>query len=254
MPVVFVGHGSPMNALPESRWGQAWRTLGRELPRPRAYLVVSAHWYVAGTFVTGNQQPPTIHDFGGFPRELYQIRYPADGAPDLAREVAALLAGWQAAPREDWGLDHGTWSVLRHLRPEADVPVVQLAIDRRLPPGEHLAIGAALAPLRDDGVLVLASGNLVHNLAHAFRYLGQDADTPGWAARFDDDLVAALERRDHGFLAAALETPDGRLAHPSPDHYLPLLYAAGAAGDDEVAWPVVGFDASSLSMRCARWR
>lgn len=253
MPVLFVGHGSPMNAIEDNAWSRAFRAMARELPRPRAVLAVSAHWYVAGTFTTGNARPETIHDFGGFPEELYRVRYPAPGSPGLARRAVELVGAGRAAVRDDWGLDHGTWSVLLHAWPEADVPVVQLSIDGRLPPAGHLAIGRALAPLRDEGVLVLGSGNVTHNLRHAFASMRSgDARTPEWARAFDADVASALEAHDTRRLEHALDGEAGRMAHPSPDHYLPLLYVAGAARpEDAVRFPVTGFDLGSLSMRAA---
>lgn len=251
MPVLFVGHGNPMNAIEDNVWSRGFRYLGRALPRPRAILAVSAHWYVGGTLATASERPETIHDFGGFPDELYRIQYPAPGDPDLARRVIGLLGERRASLDAGWGLDHGTWSVLVHLRPAADVPVVQLSIDARLAPPEHLAIGRALAPLRDDGVLVLGSGNVVHNLRHAFgaRHRG-DTRTPEWAREFDLGIARALERHDADHLVRALASDAGRLSHPTPDHYLPLLYAAGAsAPEDPVRFPIEGFDMASLSMR-----
>jgi 4,5-DOPA dioxygenase extradiol len=251
MPVLFIGHGSPMNAIEDNPWSRAWRALGAELPRPRAILAVSAHWYVEGTFSTANRRPETIHDFGGFPEPLYKVQYPAPGEPALARRVTELLEARGAAVDASWGLDHGTWSVLVHLRPAADVPVVQLSIDARLDPAEHLAIGRALSPLRDEGVLLLGSGNLVHNLRHAFlARLEGEASTPAWAREFDESIARSLSAHDGRALAGAHLTETGRMAHPTPDHYLPLLYAAGASdAADEVRFPVEGFDWSSLSMR-----
>lgn len=251
MPVLFVGHGNPMNAIEDNAWSRGFRDLAAALPAPKAILAVSAHWYTAGTFTTANERPETIHDFGGFPDALFRVQYPAPGHPELANRVVALVGEHRAALRDDWGLDHGTWSVLVHLRPAADVPVVQLSIDGRLPPAEHLAIGRALAPLRDEGVLVLGSGNVVHNLRHAIgaQHRGETA-TPDWAAKFDSGLARALERHDEDQLVRALGTDAGRLAHPTPEHYLPLLYAAGASGpEDRVRFPVEGFDWTSLSMR-----
>ncbi len=251
MPLLFVGHGSPMNALEDNTWSRGFRALAALLPpAPRAILAVSAHWYVPGTFLTADERPKTIHDFYGFPPPLYEIRYPAPGAPDLARRVLALLDE-RAAPSTEWGLDHGTWSVLHWLRPAADVPVVQLSLDRRLAPAAHLELGRSLAALRDEGVLVLGSGNVTHNLRHAFgAYERGDTATPAWAASFDADVAAALAQHDHAFLARALEGDAGRLAHPTPDHYLPLLYVAGAATrEDAVTFPLEGFDMGSLSMR-----
>jgi 4,5-DOPA dioxygenase extradiol len=255
MPALFVGHGNPMNAIEENAWSRAFRDLGRTLPRPRAILSVSAHWYVAGTFTTSAEHPETIHDFGGFPDALYRIRYPAPGDPDLARRVVRLLGEGRAAPSAEWGLDHGTWTVLLHVFPGADVPVVQLSIDGRLPAADHLAMGRALAPLRDEGVLVLGSGNVVHNLPHAFgAWRRGDTATPEWARAFDAAVATALARHDADALVRALDTDEGRQAAPTPDHYLPLLYVAGAsAPDDAVAFPVEGFDMASLSMRAVRF-
>jgi 4,5-DOPA dioxygenase extradiol len=251
MPALFVGHGSPMNAIEDNPWSRAFSALAEKLPRPRAVLFISAHWFVAGTFLTGDERPKTIHDFGGFPRELYEIRYPAPGDPDLAARVARLLGERRAFSRTDWGLDHGTWTVLLHLLPAADCPVVQLSIDFRLPAAEHLALGRALAPLRDEGVLIMGSGNVTHNLRHAFSSLQRgDLSTPAWALRFDAEVQRAVQQRDGGFLARALEGNEGRMSHPTPDHYLPLLYPFGAAGDAEtVSFPITGFDLGSLSMR-----
>jgi len=256
MPVLFAGHGSPMNAIEDNRWSRALRRLGSELPRARAVLAISAHWYVPGLFTTGAARPETIHDFGGFPRALHEVRYPAPGDPALARRAASLASGAPsirggASVSTGWGLDHGTWSVLVHLLPAADVPVVQLSLDARLPPAAHIGIGRALAPLRDEGVLILASGNLVHDLRHALgaAQRGETA-TPDWALRFDAAVARALEERDESWLAGALETPDGRASHPTPEHFLPVLHAAGAAAPgDGIRYPVTGFDLSSLSMR-----
>ncbi len=251
MPALFVGHGSPMNAIQENRWSQAQRVLAASLPRPRAILAISAHWYVEGTQATVSAHPETLHDFGGFPEELYRVQYPAPGDPALARRVVSLLGARRAAVTAGWGLDHGTWSVLRHLVPEADVPVVQLSLDAGLAPAEHLALGRALAPLRDEGVLILGSGNLTHNLRHAFgAWHGGDTTTPAWAAAFDEAAARAVAERDEAWLTSALEGEVGRRSHPTPDHWLPLLYVAGAAApSDPVSSPITGFDMGSLSMR-----
>jgi 4,5-DOPA dioxygenase extradiol len=253
MPVLFVGHGSPMNAIEDNVWSRGFRALATALPPPRAILAISAHWYVEGTFTTGNERPETIHDFGGFPEALYRVQYPAPGDPGLARRVVGLVGEDRASVSADWGLDHGTWSVLVHLCPAADIPVVQLSIDGRLPPVEHLAIGRALAPLRDEGVLVLGSGNIVHNLRHAFSAWHRgDTRTPDWARDFDAGIAKALSGHDPDALAHALDSDAGRLAHPTPDHYLPLLYVAGASSPaDVVRFPIEGFDMGSLSMRTA---
>ena len=242
-----------MNAIEDNVWSRGFRDLARALPRPKAILAVSAHWYVEGTFTTGDERPETIHDFGGFPEDLYHVQYRAPGDPDLASRVVQLVGERRASVSAEWGFDHGTWSVLVHLRPAADVPVVQLSIDGRLEPEEHLAIGRALAPLRDEGVLVLGSGNLTHDLRHAFgAWRRGDPRTPDWALRFDEGIARALERHDTAHLAGALATDDGRRSHPTPDHFLPLLYVAGAATrDDPVRFPIEGFDMASLSMRAA---
>jgi len=251
LPVVFVGHGSPMNAIEDNQWSRAFRALGAALPRPRAILSISAHWYEAGTLLTDSERPRTIHDFGGFPAELYQLQYPAPGDPALAARVVQLLGAGRAALDTSWGLDHGTWSVLLHMRPAADCPVVQLSLDSRLSAAEHLALGQALAPLRAEGVLILGSGNITHNLRQAFSSLQRgDQSTPAWASRFDAEVERAVEQHDAAFLTRALESSDGRKCHPTPDHYLPLLYAFGAsAGGDSVRFPITGFDLGSLSMR-----
>jgi len=261
MPVLFIGHGSPMNAIEDNQWSRAFRALGEQLPRPRAVLCVSAHWYTPGTFLTDNLKPETIHDFGGFPPALHQMQYPAPGAPELARHVSQLLAahaasgGSSASLRSDWGLDHGTWSVLVHLLPAADVPVVQLSIDGRLPAAAHIERGKALGPLREEGVLVLGSGNIVHNLRDAFGNMQRGITaTPAWAAEFDRAAASALEQRDAQHLASSLEGSTGRNAHPTPEHYLPLLYAFGASSEgDRVSYPITGFDAGSLSMRTVQF-
>jgi 4,5-DOPA dioxygenase extradiol len=253
MPVAFVGHGNPMNAIEDNAWSRAFRDLAGALPRPKAILAVSAHWYVAGTLATANERPETIHDFGGFPDALYRVQYPAPGDPALARRAVDLVGERRASLSAEWGLDHGTWSVLVHLLPAADVPVVQLSIDGRLPAAEHLAIGRALAPLRDEGVLLLGSGNVVHNLRHAFgAWRSGERATPHWALGFDAEAAAALAAHDGDALVRLLDTERGRLAAPTPDHYLPLLYVAGAsAPGDPVRFPIEGFDMSSLSMRSA---
>ena len=254
MPVLFLSHGSPMNAILDNSTSRGLRALGEALPDYRAVLAISAHWFVPGTYLTGEAAPKTIHDFGGFPKELYEVQYPARGDTDLAKRVASMLEARSASLRTDWGLDHGTWSMLRHVRPAADKPVVQLSIDHRLSTADQLAIGKALAPLREQGVLIVGSGNATHNLRYAMAAMGRDDQSiPAWSASFDRDLAHAIEQRDEGFLTRALETETGRASHPTPDHYVPLLYAAGAtSADDNVSYPVEGFDAS-LSMRSIRW-
>lgn len=250
MPVLFVGHGSPMNAIEDNVWSRGFRDLSQSLPRPSSILAISAHWYIRGTAVTANDFPPTIHDFGGFPEPLYQVQYPASGSAGLARKVVEVLGADVAKTSLEWGLDHGTWSVLRSMWPKADIPVVQLSIDATASPSRHVEIGQALAPLRDEGVLILGSGNVVHNLGDAVsRMRSDDAAAPVWASAFDAAVVSALEERDTDVLARLIETPEGRKAHPSPDHFLPLLYAAGASTGDPAGFPMTGFDLGSISMR-----
>jgi 4,5-DOPA dioxygenase extradiol len=247
-PVLFVGHGSPMNAIEDNVFSRGHAALVRLVPRPRAILAVSAHWESDGTFTTVDDPPATIHDFGGFPPELYAMRYAVRGDKALAQRAAALAGGSATDGR---GLDHGTWSVLHRMFPAADVPVVQLSLDVRATAGEHLALGRALAPLRDEGVLLLASGNLTHDLRDAFGRLRRgDATTPDWAARFDAEVARALEARDEPWLVGALDMPDGLRAHPTAEHWLPILYAFGASdGRDTATFPLTGFDLGSLSMR-----
>ena len=251
MPVLFVGHGSPMNAIEDNKWSRGFARIAELIPRPAAILCVSAHWYLPGTMVTANDQPKTIHDFGGFPDALYAVEYPAPGEPELADKVAGLLAKYRASKNMEWGLDHGTWSVLRRMYPQADIPVIQLSIDLRKGPAEHLAVGAALAPLRNEGILIMGSGNIVHNLGYAMQAMNDDdLATPDWAAEFDSKVEAALINHDAASLAGFPGTREGRMAHPTLDHYLPLLYAAGASDEnDSVKFPITGFDLGSLSMR-----
>jgi 4,5-DOPA dioxygenase extradiol len=249
MPAVFIGHGSPMNAILENQYTRAWSALGLAIPAPKAILAVSAHWYVAQTGVTVSTAPRTIHDFGGFPPELYQVIYPAPGDPSLARRVQQLLEPLPVALDERWGLDHGTWSVLRHVYPEATVPVVQLSIDSRQPSAFHYETGKRLASLRDEGVLIVGSGNLVHNL-RAYAWGRPSVDPYDWAARFEDQarqMIAAGEQRslvDYDKLGS-----DASLSIPTPDHYLPLLYVlATRRVSDAVSFPIEGIDGGSVSM------
>jgi 4,5-DOPA dioxygenase extradiol len=256
-PSLFIGHGSPMNALLDNRFTQTLRRWGRELGTPRAIVVVSAHWLSpGGTVVSAAQSPETIHDFGGFPAPLHAMTYPAPGAPALAARTAARLGPRPSRIDPQRGLDHGAWTVLHHLYPAAEVPTYQVSIDYAQPAPFHLAVGRALGALRDEGVLVLGSGNVVHNLSATVRG-APDADQAAttWAADFD---AAARRALDAGAAAALVDygrlSPASRMAVPTPDHYYPLLYALGAARRDEGARQVFeGFQAGTLSMRCVQW-
>lgn len=252
MPAIFVGHGNPMNAISQNSYTAGWAAIGESIPRPRAVLSVSAHWYIPGCAVTVSQMPRTIHDFGGFPPELYAAQYPAPGSPELARRVKDLLSPLEVALDESWGLDHGTWSVLTHIFPRADIPVVQLAIDERQPPLFHHELGKRLAPLREEGVLVVGSGNLVHNLHYAWGKDGVHAYD--WAVRFEQRVREILLAGDDAPLVAYEGLGrDALLSVPTPDHYLPLLYILGLRRDDEpVSFPVEGVDGGSVSMLAVR--
>lgn len=249
MPAVFIGHGNPMNAVSSNAYTDGWASLGRSIPRPIAVLAISAHWYMPDTAVTANLAPRTIHDFGGFPRELYRVEYPAPGSPELARRVRDLLAPVPVGLDENWGLDHGTWSVLKHVYPDADVPIVQLSIDEGQPPQFHYELGKRLAPLREEGVLVVGSGNIVHNLeSYAW---GQHGIRPfDWAVRFEERArELMLKGDDRSLIAYEKLGRDALLSVPTPDHYLPLLYVLGLRKEDEqISFPVLGVDGGSISM------
>lgn len=249
MPVAFIGHGSPMNALGGPN-AQVWREVAASLPRPKAILAISAHWCLNETAVTAMAAPKTIHDFGGFPQPLFDMRYPAPGDAQLAARAAELLAPMAVRADHDWGLDHGTWSVLAHMYPDADVPVVQLAMDLSQPMPAHYDVGRRLAPLRDEGVLILGSGDVVHNLRAAVR--AETAKPLDWAQHFHDAVRGRLSAGDH----AALIDPAGlgpEAGMAVDEHYLPLLYVLGASEPGE---PVALFndhvDLGAISMLGAR--
>jgi 4,5-DOPA dioxygenase extradiol len=249
MPAIFFGHGNPMNALAANPWTEAWGALGREMPRPKGIVCISAHWYPPATLISAQERPRTIHDFGGFPPALFQFQYPAPGAPELAGRVQSLLAEFDARPDFDWGLDHGTWSVFCHVFPEADVPIVQVSMDETQPASVHYEMGRRLAPLRDEGILVAGSGNLVHNL-HTYSW-GQHPSGPyDWAVRFETLARELMSQRSHEPLIAYESLGrDAMLSAPTPDHYLPLLYVLGTQQEDEtVTFPVEGVDGGSVSM------
>jgi 4,5-DOPA dioxygenase extradiol len=254
LPAIFFGHGNPMNALGRNAFTRGWEQVASAIPRPRAILSVSAHWYVPGTAVTAMAAPRTIHDFGGFPEELRRVQYPAPGSAELAQRVAELLPSVPVFMDQEWGLDHGTWSVLVHAYPQADIPVVQLSIDETQPPEWHFKTAQRLRTLRDEGVLVIGSGNLVHNL-HAYSWGVRALEPYDWALRF--------EARARQWLALAEFAPlvdyealgrDALLCAPTPEHYLPLVYTMGLHRPGEpVTFPVEGFDGGSVSMLSVRF-
>ena len=249
MPTIFFGHGNPMNAIYGNAYTHAWAEIGRSMPRPKAILCISAHWYIPGVAVTAMEQPKTIHDFGGFPRELFEVQYPAPGSPELAERVNELLGGYVILDTEHWGLDHGTWSVLVHVFPEADIPVVQLSINETEPAAFHYDLAKRLSPLRDEGVLVIGSGNLVHNL-HTFAWGKHDVEPFDWALRFEEKARELILNDDHEPLVNYESLGrEAMLSAPTPDHYLPLLYILALKHDDDkVTFPVSGFDGGSISM------
>jgi 4,5-DOPA dioxygenase extradiol len=250
MPALFVGHGSPMNAVDDSEFSRAWIEAGRSLPRPRAILCVSAHWETAGPQVTAMDQPRTIHDFYGFPRPLYEMHYPAPGSPGLARLTQEAVRTAQVGLDYDWGLDHGAWSVLRRLFPDADVPVVQLSLDRTQGPAFHYELGKELKLLRRKGVLIVGSGNAVHNLGLvAWQDVAYD-----WALEFDDKIKQLILAGDHSALVRYDELGRAaRLAVPTNEHYLPLLYALAVQDrDDQISFFADKVTMGSISMRSFR--
>lgn len=254
MPTLFIGHGSPMNALSHNNYSAFLNQLGEKLPRPKAILVVSAHWVTEKSAIEKVATPKTIHDFYGFPDELFKIQYPAPGAPDLADEIQKLTAKHHSITDSTWGLDHGTWSVLRHLYPKADIPVLQLSLNASFTPRQHLALAEDLRPLREQGILILGSGNITHNLRKVdFR---DNAPPMSWAAEFDHLIEQALLKRN--LTELLIENPQRhqqwKEAHPSLEHYLPLIYALGASRpEDHLHFPYTEIQNGSLSMRSVQW-
>ncbi|MCP2230601.1 4,5-DOPA dioxygenase extradiol [Erwinia aphidicola] len=250
MPALFLGHGSPMNVLEENIYTETWRELGKTLPRPKAIIAVSAHWYTRGTAVTAMEKPRTIHDFGGFPQALFDTHYPAPGSPALAQQVADALAPVAVELDREWGFDHGSWGVLIKMYPDADIPVVQLSVDGTRPPAYHFELGRKLAALREQGIMIVASGNVVHNL-RMVRWGGDAAAYP-WAESFNqyvrDNLSWEGESAQHP-LVNFMQHEGAALSNPTPEHYLPLLYVLGArAAGEAIAIPVDGIVMGSLSM------
>jgi 4,5-DOPA dioxygenase extradiol len=251
MPVLFVGHGTPMNAIEDNEWSRGFTKLATLIPTPKAILSISAHWFISSTQVTSNDKPRTIHDFGGFPDELYEIQYPVQGDLDLANKVVDILGEEEVSLNNRWGIDHGTWSVLRRMYPKANLPVIQLSIGYLHTPEEHFTIGQKISSLRDQGYLIMGSGNITHNLDYAIsRIYRGDSSTPSWALDFDSYVENAIMNRRYKDLLTALDENIGKISHPTPDHYLPLLYTIGASDErDHIQFPVTGFDMGSLSMR-----
>ena len=249
MPAIFFGHGNPMNALAQNAWAQGWSRIGASIPKPKAILCISAHWYMPGTAVTAQPRPRTIHDFGGFPRALFEVQYQAPGSTELAQRVRDMLAPTEVALDDAWGLDHGTWSVLVHVYPSADIPVVQLSIDETQPAERHFNLARRLTPLRDQGVLVMGSGNLVHNL-HAYGWGKREIAPYDWALRFEQLARSTIEAGEFTPLIEYEKLGrDAMLSAPTPDHYLPLLYVlAQYQPGESVSFPVEGFDGGSISM------
>lgn len=251
MPVLFIGHGSPMNALADNQYTQTLANLGKNIPVPKAILVVSAHWMTEGSWVTEMENPKTIHDFYGFPQKLFEVQYPAPGSPEFAKFIKESVKDPKIhGDTEAWGLDHGTWSVLKHMYPKANIPVLQLSIYMAQPPAYHFKLGQELAKFREQGVLILGSGNLVHNL-RSIRWEA-DAKPYDWAIEFDEWIKAKLESRDfHSVMNKFSDTEAGRLSVPSLDHYYPLHYILGASdAKDELKFEYEEIQNGSISMRC----
>lgn len=250
LPALFLGHGSPMNALEENRFTETWREVAKSLPRPKGIVLISAHWYTRRTEVTAMEKPRTIHDFGGFPQALFDAQYPASGSPQLAQQVADLLSPFSVKMNKDWGLDHGAWCVLTKMYPKADIPVVQLSIDGSKPFLYHYEVGKKLSAFRDQGILVIGSGNVVHNL-RALKWKN-DAEPYPWAHSFNEYVREHLSWQgpaEQHPLVNFMNHEGAALSCPTPEHYLPLLYALGCRqGDEPVKILTDGNLMGSLSM------
>lgn len=256
MPVLFIGHGSPMNGIEDNVFSEQWQKLGREIPRPKAVLCISAHWLTNGTHVTAMPNPRTIHDFGGFPQALFDVQYPAPGSPELAAETAALIHKTQVGLNHDWGLDHGTWSVVRRMYPEADVPVLQLSIDFGRPAAYHYELAKELKALRKKGVLIIGSGNMVHNLCMvAWDKMNEPGYAYDWAVEMNETFKKLIADKNHPALVDYEKLGSAaKLAIPTPDHYYPLIYTL--ALPDEKEAPQFFNDryvAGSLTMTSVKW-
>jgi 4,5-DOPA dioxygenase extradiol len=250
MPVMFIGHGSPMNAIADNSFTQALNKLGKEVPTPKAILCISAHWMTEGTWITEMANPKTIHDFYGFPQELFNVQYPAPGDPAIAKLIRSTVSNPKInGDHELWGLDHGTWSVLKHMYPEANIPVMQLSLDLSQPPEYHFNLGQSLKSLREQGVLIIGSGNIVHNLRRIS--WEENANPFDWALEFDQIVKDQILKRDYKpLLKDAIETTAGKLSVPTPEHYYPLLYILGASDQNEtVDFVYEGIQNATISMR-----
>jgi 4,5-DOPA dioxygenase extradiol len=255
MPVIFVAHGSPMNAIADNIFTQRLQAWGKELPRPRAIVVISAHWLTQDvTLSQASIKPEIIYDFGGFPQALYEVQYPAYGKPELALDVAQHISHNISSATENWGLDHGSWSVLKHLFPQADIPVFQLSIDFSKPARFHYEIGEQLQYLRKQGVLILGSGNIIHNLATVSWHSALNEVSHQWVSELDNAIKHALDTHDVNRLVDYTALPHAHTGIRNPDHYYPLLYTLGAAqGYKNLTYPYEGFELGTLSMRCIQW-
>jgi 4,5-DOPA dioxygenase extradiol len=248
MPALFLGHGSPMNVIEDNQFTKKWELLGKSISKPKAIVSISAHWETHGTRVTAMESPQTIHDFGNFPQALFDVQYPAQGNLELAKRIQSLITNAEVVLDFDWGLDHGTWGLLTRIYPEADIPVIQLSLSKTLTPAEHYEIAKKLKPLRDEGILILGSGNIVHNLHH---YNPTNDEPKPWAEEFDDKIKQYLLKGDHlGIINFESLGEIARLSNPTPEHFLPLIYIIALQEKDErVTFPVEGLVGSSASMR-----